>query len=150
MNYCAEENLEIVRIEAYAIDQITVAPSFIRERVIPRSKIIFIGEPTVLSLRQQTARPGSNRDEDEAGPYFTNSLSWQTDDTSVETLEQIAQLENNEHHFIYHLYGGSPRLIYNEDGFGQSFAQITGGEEESASISITIQSRMPIFMITED
>jgi len=150
MNHCSEESLEITRIEAYKLDQIVILPSYIRSRTIPAAKMQITGTPTLISLRQQTARPGSNRAEDDAGPYFTNSLSWQSDDTSPETMAQIADLENNEHHFIYHLYGGGRRLLYNGDGFGQSFAQVTGGEEEGVSISISMQSRMPTLMIIEN
>lgn len=149
MNYCSEETLEIVRIEAYKIDQITIPSGYLRERTIPASQVHITGTPTLVSLRQQTARPGSNRAEDEAGPYFTNSLAWQTDDTSTETMRQINDLENNEHHFIYHLYGGARRLMYNEDGFGQSFASVSGGEEESANVNVSMQSRMPTLMIIE-
>jgi len=150
MNYCAEESLEIVRIEAYTLDQITIPPSYLRSRTIPVAQVKITGTPTIVSLRQQSARPASNRAEDEAGPYFTNSLSWQSDDTSPETMTQIADLENNEHHFIYYLYGGARRLMYNEDGFGQSFAQVTGGEEEGANVNISMQSRMPVLSIIEN
>lgn len=149
MNYCSEESLEIVRIEAYTLDQISIPPSYMRDRTIPASKVLITGTPTLVSLRQQSARPASDRAEDDAGPYFTNSLSWQTDDTSAETMVQIATLENNEHHFIYHLYGGARRLMYNEDGFSQSFAQATGGEEETLNVRISMTARMPTLLIVE-
>lgn len=144
---CTEQPLEIVRIEAYPLDAITIPRQFTHQRVIESSKVIVKGEPVKLSLREQSATSGCTKAEDRSGPYFNISLSWQTDDTSDEAISQLSPLETNPHHYIIYIYGGQRRLLYNEDGFASSFANTQTTDEETATVSLSYISRIPILHI---
>jgi hypothetical protein len=147
MATCEELNLEVIRIDAYPQEAITLPVGYTQKRTIPASALSLSGQPLSLSLREQTGSVKSVRTEDAAGPLFTNTLQWQADDASASTLAQIHALETADYHFIVHTYGGRRRLLYNEDAIGRTLADISTSDEETANLTYTIHSRIPVLLI---
>ncbi|MDR1980375.1 MAG: hypothetical protein LBQ39_01985 [Tannerellaceae bacterium] len=147
MATCEELNLEVVRIDAYPQEAITLPVGYTQKRTVPASALTLSGQPLSLSLREQTGNVKSVRSEDAAGPLFTNTIQWQADDTSATTLAQIHALETADYHFIVYTYGGKRRLIYNEDANGRTHADINTSDEETANLSYTIHSRLPVLLV---
>ncbi|MCD8176740.1 MAG: hypothetical protein LUE98_04670 [Tannerellaceae bacterium] len=146
---CGENILDIVRIEAYPFDAIRLPFGYSRRRTITYGAITITGDPVQVSLLLQSASLSSQRQEDAGGPYYTNTLQWQADTTNDDVLEQLSELENTPHHYIIYMYGGKRRLLYNESRFGKSLATVRSSDEENATISINIKSRLPLLAIKE-
>lgn len=147
--FCNEEISDIIKIEAYSIKDISLSIPYTICPVVEASMVKFKGTPLVLSLKQDnSASAKSSMDRNAGGPLFTNSLSWQTDDLTKDTLEQIGTLTADPHHFLLHTYDSRRLLLYNWCSFGKtSPSDSMNGGEQSISLSFSIKSRYPLLTL---
>lgn len=145
---CNEEFKDIVKIEAYSLGDITLSPTFSFSPIIDYSLVSFSGSPIHVSVSENSAQANSSMIRNEAGTIYENSLSWQSQDLSDETLSQIGELVRGKYHFLLHTYDGKIKLIYNWCGFGKViFKNQMATSDESYNLSFNSKSRYPILTL---
>ena len=145
---CLEFISDIIKIEACKLKEVILPIPFTHSMTVKESAVSIAGVPVVLSLKENTAEASCVMSQNDAGDLYKNTLSWQTDDSSPETLLQIAGLSAERMHYIVTTYGGRRKLLYNWCGFGRTVPSISqSGSDETIAMSFSIDSRLPILTV---
>lgn len=145
---CSELVQDIIRIEAYDFKNVSLALPYTHEMTVKASSVIFSGTPVVLSLKENSGEAHCVMSTNEAGDIFQNSLSWKTDDTQPETLQQVSSLTYGRIHYLITTYGGVRKLLYNWCGIGRTRQEASiSGTDETLAMSFSVNSRFPILTL---
>lgn len=147
---CNEEIKDIVKIEAYPLDSISIPVPHFNAPSISRSLVMVQGTPMTVSMAENSAQAKTAMKRDQSGTIYEISLNWQSEDTSGDTLAHIGELIQGQYHFILHTYDGKVKLYYNWCGYGKVlFSNSMATSDESYTLSISQKSRFPILTLTE-
>lgn len=145
---CSELIADIISIKAYDFKNVSLALPYTHDMTVKASSVIFSGLPVILSLKENSGEARCVLNSNEAGDIYQNSLSWQTDDTEPETLQQISALTTGRTHYLITTYGGARKLLYNWCGIGRTRLEGSiSGSTETIGASFSVNSRFPILTL---
>lgn len=145
---CSELIADIISIKAYDLKNVRLALPYTHDMTVKASSVVFSGVPILLSLKESSGEARCVLSVNEAGDIYQNTLSWQTDDTEPETLQQISALTTARMHYLISTYGGARKLLYNWCGIGRTRQEASiSGSTETISMSFSVNSRFPILTL---
>ncbi len=145
---CLELIFDIIKIEAYNLKDVKLPIPFTHNMTVKASAVSISGTPVVLSLKENSAEASCSLSQNDAGDLYSNTLSWQTDDSQPETLQQIGSLSAERMHYIVTTYGGRRKLLYNWCGFGRTLPSASTSESDDIiTMTFSIDSRLPILTL---
>lgn len=147
---CSDSFGEIKSIQAYPFDAIQLPFTYTFSLCVPRSSVIISGDPEELDVAENSAMATCLDENSASGKVFQNSLTWNTEDVSVDVMNQIEKLISQKYHFIYHTYDGKTKLIYNWNKAGSVTHNSQNGDSgEVMSVSYNGNSLVPILTLTD-